>query len=573
MAAGEWGRLSGLVGALCLALSTAWAMDPVDMTGHAKTSSGIIILKPGELPGYEDLRYPEGVGSTLAAEYLRSLTVVAEDRGTSAIIFPEVPETARHSRITLPRLVDLALAQNFTLENSERSVRIARSNTTTAEAPFIPFVDLIANSRVREDRDINAERAAAPDPNDPLAEPDPTTTTRNTRTFRNEVGAEGGVDLKSGGSITASGVTGRNDTIIKDGSGQLSDTKDYDSRVDVRFLQPLLRGGGFDAGTAELRRARISEMDQVMADQIQTRDVTFNVISNYFRILQSARQLLVSRDAIQERLKFMEETQVRYDVGRVDESEILRAEINYLNELETAISRRRQLDEQRENMLILLGLPLDTPISFIDITPELVELGRVDIPAAEDSVQEALNSRLELMRSDLSLALSEIDRRLARNDLLPQLDFDAGFGRTDAGEEFTEAAGLEDNSWDAGLGLRIPIPNIQRRESHRRAVIRLEQQRTNRLSTERDLTQEVLASRRNILATEATLTILSKSVEQARKSLELINGRFEVGFATVTEVRLAQDDLFQSQTRINNAFLDYQISLARLYVALGRPLL
>jgi outer membrane protein TolC len=68
------------------------------------------------------------------------------------------------------------------------------------------------------------------------------------------------------------------------------------------------------------------------------------------------------------------------------------------------------------------------------------------------------------------------------------------------------------------------------------------------------------------------LTLLKKNVEQARRSLELINGKFEVGFATVTEVRLAQDDLFNAETRYSDAILNYQIQVARLYVALGRPL-
>ena len=77
---------------------------------------------------------------------------------------------------------------------------------------------------------------------------------------------------------------------------------------------------------------------------------------------------------------------------------------------------------------------------------------------------------------------------------------------------------------------------------------------------------------RSVLTTEANLTLLRKTVDQARRNLELINGSLEVGFSTITEVRLAQDDLFSAETRYNNALLNYQVALAELYVALGLPL-
>ncbi len=534
-------------------------------------------VPPGELPDETLLLFRRGDETDLGRNFLTTVPAFTDDVATSPVVFPDVPESSPFALLTLGDLVDYALDNNLQLINSERGVRIARSSATAAKAPFIPFVDLIANSRVTETRDRDATRAPAVEETTPSSgeapePPGPVDTLRQQRSYTNEAGFESGVQLRSGGSITASGLTTRTDNKITDGGGIIEDTKDYSSNVEIRYLQPLLRGGGTRVGTADLRRARIDEIDSILGDQVTQRDVVLDVISSYFQILQAARQLQVSRAAIQIRLDFLEETRVRFNVGLVDESEILRAEINYLNELETAISRQRQLNEAREAMLILLGLPLDTPISFIDITDELARRGRVDIPEEGEAVEEALDSRLELMRADLTLALSEIDREVTRNDLLPQLDFDAGYTRFDGADDVYESWGFENETWDAGLAFRLPLPNIERREAHRRSALQLEQQRTTRLSTERNIAQEVLTSRRSVLATEQQLTILIKSVESARKSLELITGRFEVGFEDITEVRLAQDELFQSETRYNDALLNYQVALARLYVALGRPL-
>lgn len=549
------------------AIPNVWEDQPSSPTA-ARASSGTTSELPeiSGLPDYDTLRYQAGLPVEFQTRYLELVPVADDDVLTTAIVFPDVPRDASYAVMTLRRLMDRAMEENFNLQNSRRSVLIARSQTVAARAPFIPFLDLVGESNVAETKNANATYV---NPETGMVED----TTRRERVYTNRGGVETGVNLPTGGSLRGNTGMTRTDTRTTDDSGVLVDETGYSSAADIQFLQPLLRGAGPDVARAGLRRARIRELDSVLADRIRQRDVAFSVISTYFSILQAARRLKVSQDALQIRAQFLEETRVRFNVGRVDESEILRAEINYLNELQRAVERRRQLDEAREDMLILLGLPLDTPISFLDITDELASRGRVEIPAADYALTESLDQRPELMRADLSVSLAEIDRTVARNDLLPDLNLNASYNRNDAANDIYEATGMENERWQAGAGIRVPLVNIQRRESARQASISLESVRTDRLARERDLTAEVLTARRNVLSTEAQLTILSKSVEQARKSLDLINGRFEVGFATVTEVRLAQDDLFDAETNYSNALLNYQIDVARLYVALGRPLL
>ncbi|CAN5186504.1 hypothetical protein BH09SUM1_BH09SUM1_30490 [soil metagenome] len=538
--------------------------------GPTISEDDTITVPPGELPDFDTLRFRHGKELELQAHYLESLSTTSEDLITSSIIFPEVAKGSKFAELHLGDLIALALENNFELANARRSVLIARSSTRGEEATFIPFVDLVGESRYIFDRNENATRVET---SKKTGLPRTVPTTRDTDTWRNSPGVESGVTLPTGAQITANGRQTRDDTSVSDGAGTLPNERSYSSNAEIRLLQPLLRGAGPDVAQAGLRRARIREMDQVLSEQINRRDITFDVINGYFGLLQTARQLQVSADAIRIRQQFLDETRIKFDVGRVDESEILRAEIQYLSELETAVDRRRALLDQKDSLLITLGLPLDTPISFVDITESLAKRGRVNIPGVQDAIDEGLNSRMELMRQDLSVALGEIDQRVARNDLLPDLNLDGGYNRNDSGRSYSEGSGFENSGWDAGVSFRIPLINIQRRESAKRTALNLEQKRTDRLSVERSTTQQILSFHRSVLSTEAQLTLLSKNVEQARKNLDLINGQFEVGFSTVTEVRLAQDDLFAAETRYSNTLLNYQIQLARLYVALGRPLI
>ncbi len=556
-----------ILGALTLLAGRPAAAQPKPMEASPDFIQRLESLaRQNRLPDYEDLRLPEINSVPIESYYIESMPLMDDDRFSTDVVFADVPHESAYSRLNLASLLSIAEEGNFDLINSRRSVQIGMSDVRGEEAFFKPFVDLVADAGASRTHDRDA-----------LAS-DGGQTNRETTRYSAGTGVEMTQNLATGGAILADVTTARTETDVRSSSDSSTETTSYDGDFNVRFVQPLLRGSGLltgdgtRIGTANLRRARLSEMDVILGDRLSRRQVKLRVIEQYFRILQFHQQLLVSRDAIRERERFLTETRIKYDVGRVAESEILRAQIQFLSEVETAISRLQQLDDAREGLLLLLGLPLETQISLMDITGDLLERGRLELPSTDVALTHALTNRLELMQADIDVALADISEDVARNDTLPDLDFDAGYGRFDSGGTFREGNSFENDTYDGGLTLRIPLQNIQRREAYKRSQLRADQQRTNRESLERDIRLEVLQTHRGVLTTEARLTVLRKRVEQARRNLELINGSFEVGFATITEVRLAQDDLFDAETDYSNSVLGYQASIARLYVAVGLPL-
>ncbi len=336
--------------------------------------------------------------------------------------------------------------------------------------------------------------------------------------------------------------------------------------------QPLLRGGGFAAGTADLRLSRLAQMNQEITYRLQERDTLLNVIGQYLLVLQAAQQLRVNQSALAEKQRFMEETRIKFQRGRVAESEILRAEIQYLQEVQNSVPALQQFNDRRERLAVAMGLDPATPISVQDITDVLARRGRYQIPDVEEAITIGLNSRLELLQSELAYETAQVNLEVARNNVLPNLDITTGYTTSDRDKTLWGSTDLEDNTWDAGLALIIPLPNIGRREQKYRAGLTVEMAKTNWDSEELQVIQEIKSAHRAVLSSESGLAILARTVEQSRKNLELINGSFEVGYSTITDVRLAQDDLFNSQTSYNNTLLNYQLSIARFYVAVGQPL-
>lgn len=528
------------------------------------------LAREGRLPSYEDLRLTSDSRIDLALVYINSLPLMTDDTPTSDVVFAELKPIPSFSELRLEDLLDLSFTQNFSLINSRRSLQIQESGVRSAQGEFVPFIDWVSNARAERSRDF--ETPVNTNPN--------RETQTETYGYDLSTGLELTQNLPTGGAVTGDFTEGTGESRSSSGVNGISESNSYDAGGGLRFRQPLLQGSGLltgegsDIGTANLRRSRLDRLDSELQNRLNERDTALRVIRQYFSILQSKQQLIVSREAILERYRFLEENRVYYDVGRVAESEILRAQIQFLQEVERAINRQQQLDDAREQLLGLLGLPLETPISLVDITGLVTNRGAFAIPPVSEALALARVNRLELMRSDLSIEQSMINKQLAENAILADLDFDVGVRYFDTGSNFRDANDLKQDRIDAGVSLRVPLSNrIRTREAIRQSSIRLEQARTNRLSQERSIDQEVLSAHRDVLTTEARLTVLRKQVEQARRNLELIKGSFEVGFATVTEVRLAQDDLFNTETSYKNALLGYQVSIAELYVAMGMPLL
>lgn len=452
-----------------------------------------------------------------------------------------------YENLSLRQCLEIAIAGNFDIQNSKRDLLISQSSYREAKAEFLPSFNLGAETNYNRTRktvnDVQEE----------------------TRREKQTLTLTGEQNLVTGGTVQASvdtvrtKLTNADQEITNDGT--------------VSLNQPLLRGGGLRRGLANVRSSRLSLMDSEISDALRSRDTVLAVIEQYYGILRAKSQLRVSLDALEQKLRFLEATKIKFSLDQIPESEVSRSEIQYLQERDQVVTRRRSYEEQLEALLILLGLPLQTNISIHDITESLLRMGDVLIPELDECIAEALANRYELVQSDITIRQREIALQTAKNETLPDLDLDISYSAGDQGNKFRESRDLNDHdSWDIGLALNIPFPNIPKREAVRRARLNLEKAEINQKSRERDIIRDVTQAYRRVKASESSLLILKKTVEQAEKSLEQELGRFDAGLSTSNDVRQAQDDLFQTRTNYFGELVNYQINIARLYKATGRRL-
>ena len=473
--------------------------------------------------------------------------------------------------LALGDCVKLGLEHNFGLQSSERDVKIAASQYRQEVFEFVPFVDVFSGYTYADSKTGIEEGAGL----------------ERTRTHDLSLGVKAGQNFPTGGDLsinqTVDRIRTRDQTRVErvdpvtgrvtDVSHPSNTSDEWRNSLDVSARQPLLRGGGLTVGMANLRLARLSEIQAELNDQIRRRNLVLSVIRAYFTILQGQLDARVSLDAIHEKKRFYDETIVKHELGEIAESEIWRAQIQWLQEQQHSRQLQQSFLDSLDVLMLLTGLQMETSFRLREFTGQLADLPSLGLGDSETCVREGLATRPEIVLADLDLRHVQIQVEVAKNGTWPFLDLEANYGDKEAGTHLRDVRDpRERRTWSLGALFDIPFPNMANREALKRARLQLEKAQIARQSIERDITEEVRRLYRALLSNEDRVKILAETVSLAERSLQLENARFYYGENTSTEVRQAQDDLFQARTDFNNANLRYQSDLASLYRAIGRPL-
>jgi len=485
------------------------------------------------------------------------------------------PTTGSVEGIPLPLVLEacvgLALEHNFGLQNSRRDVAIAGSSYRQEVFEFVPFVDVFSGYTYADSKTGIRDGSGL----------------EQTRSHDVNVGVQAKQNFPTGGDLSIRQEVDRTRTTAQSrveridpvtgrvtGVSHPSDTtSEWENSIEATARQPLLRGGGLGVGMANLRLARLGQIDATLTDQIRRRELVLSAIRNYFLILQRQLDARVSLDAIRERKRFYDETVIKHELGEIAESEIWRAKIQWLQEQQRSRQLQQSFLDSLDALLLLMGLPLQTPFRLREFTGQVVDLSTLGLDNPESCVREGLANRPELVQVQVAIRRARINVEVAQNGTLPFLDLEANYSDTEPGAHLRDVNDLDKRrTWSLGALFDIPFPNVANREALKRARFRLEKTETDQQSLERDITEEVRRLHRALTANRARVDILAETVALAERSLQLENARFYYGENTSTEVRQAQDDLFQARTDYNSAMLQYQSGLAGLYRAIGRRL-
>ena len=359
------------------------------------------------------------------------------------------------------------------------------------------------------------------------------------------------------GNVTGAGGLPNGNTRIA--AGLLNNPRVYDRQAEGLQINQLITDFGRTSNL--VASSRYGAQAASKTAQQTEQDVLLAVNRAYFAVLRVQALLKVADETVKAR-------QVLAD-------QITALEKNKLKSLvdvafaQVDLARAKLMLVQAQNnekaayaeLADTLGLTVPQPFALVDEPMPAV-------PPADptDLVAEALQNRPDLASARFSHEAAVRYARAERDLWLPTINAVGVAGLIPSGQ-----VPLADHYEAAGINLNVPIFNgFLFSARHQEANLRAQSaDQTQRVLADR-ISRDVRISWADAVTAFQNIDVTTQLLKQATLALDLSQGRYKLGLASIVELSQAQLNLTQAQIDNTNAQYDFQIQQAALNYQMGQ---
>jgi len=260
-----------------------------------------------------------------------------------------------------------------------------------------------------------------------------------------------------------------------------------------------------------------------------------------------------------------------FEVGTRAKIDVARAEANLYNAQAGLITAENAVKIAWVTLRNAMGAPRLPEQPVAEDGPE-VELS-MDLAGARNMAYEA---RTELKSFESQRRASDQLIATARRGHLPDLNFDASYGRRHQSDEIDRNNNRHLNTfplqpaWAVGLVLNVPIfdgfRTTQRVEETLHNYYNVKAQEEDRRQL---IALEVEQSYLRVVETQERIKANESATTAAKENLDLAQGRYQVGVGSIIEVTDAETLYTEAQINYVRSIYEYKIADAQLARAMG----
>lgn len=343
------------------------------------------------------------------------------------------------------------------------------------------------------------------------------------------------------------------------------------STLSAQFIQPLLRGAGYNAAMENLTQ---TDRDLLYALRNFTRfrqEFAVSIAAQYYRVLQTRDTVRNNYLGYQSLLQAADRDHALAAEGRRTEGDVGRSTEAALAAQDRWIQSLGTYREALDNFKIQLGLSTDADLVLDDDELRLLEeqgLQDVDI-SPEDGVIIAMASRLDLYTLRDRVDDSERRLLLSERNLLPDLTLVAGAAVDSTGQDNFQELDFRRARWNAGLNFDPGLERTAERNAYRAALINWERTQRARELGEDNVKLAVRSAWRDLDEARRSYEIRLSSVRLNERRVELEDLMAELGRATALDRIDAQNDLIASRNALTAALVNHKVTLLEFWRDMG----
>jgi outer membrane protein TolC len=478
---------------------------------------------------------------------------------------PGLPDVGE-MRLSLREAVLLALKNNLDIAIANYNPKITAESVVIQKAVFDPVASLTVDANKSVTPSISPFLSGA----------------RISQVENQDVNASLTQSLPIGGSYTFSLTNNRQDTNsarAQPGPPNFGINPSYTTVLTLSITQNLLKNFGPDVNTAPIKIARNNQAISVTQLRQQANQVITSVHSAYWSLVFAIENLEVQKRSLRLARELEDLNKARVRAGVAAPVEVTQAEAQAAAQVQNVILAEKAIKDAEDQLKLIINIPDGEKIWARSIIPADEPPFEVAPVNADAFIQEALEKRPEYAAAKLTLQNSDLNLRVARNQLLPSLQFQGGVGLNGLnevdkglGSDYGQLTSGDFYSWSAALVLTYPLGNRSARSAFVQARLTDDQARTSLLNLKRQIVSQVREAVRRIEADVRRVEATRAARALAEEQLRVEQKRLQAGVTTTFNVLSFQRDLAAAQANEIQAITTYNQDLANLELQKGTVL-
>jgi outer membrane protein TolC len=354
--------------------------------------------------------------------------------------------------------------------------------------------------------------------------------------------------------------------------------RQYQTFVGATFTQPLLKGGGFGVALASLRLAAAESEIGFQQYRRQLMLTVAQAESAYWNLYFAQEQLQFFDDSVAVAQTVLDDSEHKFHAGQGAELDVMEAQSGLaLRQTKRNEAMQGYLDAQG-NLRTLAGLtpaPLtagpaaDLTIHAVDAPP-----GTNVLISYADGFAGCVTLNPDYLIQKQKLREEELRSGVAKNQMLPELDFKAAYGFNGLGdtpgESWDVAQSGDYPSWSVGLQMTIPLAgNIKGRNLASAAKFSLREAYANLSGTQTEIANHLITAIRKTQAWQESIHSYQTVVRYNEELLQTDFARLTAGTVDGRKVLEVEADLLEARQDLANALVQCQESQLQVELASG----
>lgn len=339
----------------------------------------------------------------------------------------------------------------------------------------------------------------------------------------------------------------------------------HQASAKLTLTQPLARGFGPDVALAAEKRADLQFSEATIRTQLAAEEMIAGVVTGYWELAFLAYAVDVRNEAVVLAEAHEKVTREQIRAGAAAPTDINATTFELATRREALLSAQLEFEKKSLELRRKVGLELSR--RRVALRPaEAFEIGAEEWDV-EDVLKRSRRANRRLLALGLQRKLAEVDVKVARNAMLPQVDLSLSGGILGTGRSQDEAfSGVgAANGYQVMAGLKVEFElSGAAKAAHGAALAKKARVEVDRADQARLLDAEVVGAVKAVTAARARVGLADKAIYVAEEAVKVEKQNFIAGRADNFAVMQRQSQLIEARLRRGRAVADYHTAVAQL---------